>query len=90
MEYFNYYTEDEKYKFIKNRLKCNFNNYYIELNNESEKKEVESIVKDLNEKLSLVGSAGRVNGLFFSASISSIWLPPFVSKITVTYSFSIC
>ena len=55
MEYFNYYTEDEKYKFIKNRLKCNFNNYYIELNNESEKKEVESIVKDLNEKLSLVG-----------------------------------
>ena len=27
IEYFNYFTEDEKYKFIKNRLKCNFNNY---------------------------------------------------------------
>ena len=55
LEYFNYFTEDNKYKFIKNRLKSNFNNFYVELNNESEKNDVEELVKALNEKLDLVG-----------------------------------
>ena len=55
IEYFNYFTESDKYKFIKNRLKASFNNYYIELYNDSEKKDVEDLVNDLNKKLELVG-----------------------------------
>jgi len=55
MEYFNYFTEDGKYRFIRNKIKCNFNNYYLELNNESEKRDIEELLKELNEKLISVG-----------------------------------
>ena len=54
-EYFNYFTEDEKYKFIRSKLKCNFNNYYIEVNNESEQREISDLLKEINEKLDNVG-----------------------------------
>ena len=54
-EYFSYFTENEKYTFLRNKLKNNFNNYYIEVNNESEKKQLQEMVEEINEKLSKVG-----------------------------------
>ncbi len=54
-EYFNYFTEDDKYKFIRSKLKCNFNNYFIEVNNESEQREVVDLLNEINERLDKVG-----------------------------------
>ena len=55
MEYFNYFTEDDKYRYLRNKIKCNFNNYYIELNNESEKRDIDELLKEINDNLTSVG-----------------------------------
>ncbi len=55
MEYFNYFTEEDKYRFVRGKIKCNFNNYYIEVNNESEKRDLEESLNDINENLEKVG-----------------------------------
>ncbi len=54
-ECFNYVTDFLEITFLKDRLKNNYNSYYIELNNESEERQCSNDIKLINEKLSLMG-----------------------------------
>ena len=40
-DYFLYFTENDKYSFLRDKLKNSYNNYYIEVNNENEKNQLE-------------------------------------------------
>ena len=54
-ECFNYATTYCKLPLIKERLKSNYNSYYIEFNNESESKQCHDDVNKVNEILKLMG-----------------------------------
>ena len=54
-ECFDYVANFSNISFLKNRLKNNYNNYYIELNNESEHRQCLDDVELINEKLVLMG-----------------------------------
>ena len=54
-DYYNYLCKDITLSFLSDRLKNNYNSFYIEFNNESEKHQAESYVNDINEKLILMG-----------------------------------
>ena len=54
-ECFEYATSFSNISFLKDRLKNNYNSFYIELNNESEKRQCEDDINKINEKLSLMG-----------------------------------
>ena len=54
-EYYDYVVDTCSLKFLKDRLKSNYNSYHIDLNNESEKQQCEEDVKKINEFLTNAG-----------------------------------
>ena len=54
-ECYDYVLSMTDIEFLKNRLKNNYNSYYIELNNESERRQCLKTIDNLNNKLMLMG-----------------------------------
>ena len=54
-ECYDYIVDSLKFSFLKERLKNNYNSFYIELNNESEKRQCWDSIKIINDKLMLMG-----------------------------------
>ena len=54
-EVYQYITKDLGATFLKDRLKNNYNSYYIELNNESENHQAKEDIKTINDFLVLIG-----------------------------------
>ena len=54
-DYYNYVNKDISLSFLSERLKSNYNSFYIELNNSSEEHQTKDYVSVINEKLELMG-----------------------------------
>ena len=54
-DYYNKITINSEITFIKDRLKNNYNSYYIELNNQSEEHQCSDEIKRINKELTFVG-----------------------------------
>ena len=54
-ECYEYIVDSLEIPFLKDRLKNNYNSFYIELNNESEKRQCLDSIKIINDKLMLMG-----------------------------------